>query len=77
MVLVGKEVLKFVGSDKVFPVCASYLEQLREFVRLRSPPTIDDAPASYVQAFKAAFNSLHSDNSTGTCGVVWYMWSGH
>jgi hypothetical protein len=67
VVLVGAQVLMFksdAGGDKVLPACSSFLDQLREFVSLASPPTNRVEPAAYTDAFRAAFNLFHTDNDT-------------
>ena len=77
MVLVGAQVRRFksdAGGDKVLPACASFLDQLREFVSLASPPTNRVEPAAYTDAFRAAFNLFRTDNDTGTF-IVWEVTS--
>ena len=58
------------GGDKVLPACSSFLDQLREFVNLASPPTNIAEPAAYTDAFRAAFNLFHTDNDTSMF-IVW------
>ena len=77
MVLVGAQVRRFksdAGGDKVLPACASFLDQLREFVSLASPPTNRVKPAAYTDAFRAAFNLFRTDNDTGMF-IVWEVTS--
>jgi hypothetical protein len=62
------------GSNKVVPVCPSFVQELTSFISAALPAVDRGTPAAYVDAFTTAFNTLN--NNTDTDKLILFFTSG-